>query len=55
MDLGLGCALAILRYDANMNQKGSLLFCAFNGCPQELDFKQVGARLVTAKESFTAL
>lgn len=25
-----------------MNQKGSLLFCAFNGCPQELDFKTGG-------------
>jgi len=28
--------MMILRYDAN---KGSLLFCAFDGCPQELDFK----------------
>ncbi len=42
LDLGLACALTILRYDANMNQKGSLLFCAFNGCPQELDFKTGG-------------
>ena len=37
--LAHGLCCAILGYDASMNQKGSLLFCAFNGCPQELDFK----------------
>ena len=43
---------AILRYDANMNQKGSLLFCAFNGCPQELDFKTGWRKACHSKGKF---
>ena len=52
LDLGLACALAFLRYDANMNQKGSLLFCAFNGCPQELDFKKGWRKACHSKGKF---
>ena len=52
VDLGLACALAILRYNANMNQKGSLLFCAFNGCPQELDFKTGWRKVCHSKGKF---
>ena len=52
LDLGLACALAFLRYDANMNQKGSLLFCAFNGCPQELDFKTGWRKACHSKGKF---
>jgi len=44
--------LAILRYDANMNKKGSLLFCAFNGCPQELDFKTGWRKACHSKGKF---
>ena len=52
LDLGLACVLAILRYNANMNQKGSLLFCAFNGCPQELDFKTGWRKACHSKGKF---
>ena len=52
LDLGLACALAILRCDANMNKKGSLLFCAFNGCPQELDFKTGWRKACHSKGKF---
>ena len=35
-----------------MNQKGSLLFCAFNGCPQELDFKTGWRKACHSKGKF---
>ena len=35
-----------------MNQKGSLLFCSFNGCPQELDFKPGWRKACHSKGKF---
>ena len=35
-----------------MNQKGSLLFCAINGCPQELDFKTGWRKACHSKGKF---
>ncbi|KAL3137357.1 hypothetical protein ABBQ32_006889 [Trebouxia sp. C0010 RCD-2024] len=35
-----------------MNKKGSLLFCAFHGCPQELDFKTGWRKACHSKGKF---
>ena len=35
-----------------MNKKGSLLFCSFNGCPQELDFKTGWRKACHSKGKF---
>ena len=35
-----------------MNQKGSLLFCALDGCPQELDFKTGWLKACDSKGKF---
>lgn len=35
-----------------MNKKGSLLFCAINGCPQELDFKTGWRKACDSKGKF---
>ncbi len=48
----MGCAVAVLGYDASMIQKGALLFCAFNGCPQELDFKTGWRKACHSKGKF---